>query len=482
MPQELGDLQDPARWSGIEREAHLIGRRIRHWVASEDAGVTGQPLRYRDVVVLLRAAKVNAERIASVLSAMGIPAHAGVGGSLFGTLEVRDVLAVLRVLDNPRQDIPLTAVLRNGVLGESLSEDDLVAIRCLDRTIPFHEAVDRYAQCGQDSAVQDSAVQDSEVQDSEVQGSAVQQRLRVILDRIERYRIEIRHKPLADVLWSLYDRQGTLAYAGGLRNGPQRCANLYKLHELARKFGTFRRQGLHRFLRFIETLEEEGEELAVAPTIVTPMILSSALFLMTRTSPMPSLWATLRPLERKFAMPTQVSIPISAHFLSLAPTEATSGKVYTARGTRLYSPIFSSSPHALAAAISASINAPCARYVVPTQSPMAYTPAAFVSIFSLTAIAAPFISSPSASAVSLSHTARLPTATSTFSVSSTVSLSSDTLALASATSIAVTFWLTIDWMPSFFNSFAISLPTHSSSLGSRLSSASTIVTLQPTVA
>jgi ATP-dependent helicase/nuclease subunit A len=245
----VANLADPARWSPVEREAFLIGSQIRAWIAGENDAplIEGKPIRYRDVAVLLRAAKVNAERMAAILASMGVPAYADAGGSLFKALEVRDVLAVLQVLDNARQDIPLAAALRNGVLGDPLSEDDLVRIRCLDRDTPFHEAVRGYVEHGGEHDLRE--------------------RLAVVLRCIERFRREVRRRPLAEVLWSLYECRGYLAYASGLPNGPQRRANLLKLHELARKFGTFRRQGLHRFLRFIETLEEQEQRIAAAPAI-----------------------------------------------------------------------------------------------------------------------------------------------------------------------------------------------------------------------
>ncbi|MHC4696847.1 MAG: UvrD-helicase domain-containing protein [Planctomycetota bacterium] len=248
-PDERGvaDLKDPARWTPIEREAFLIGSRIRDWMEAGEVTLQGRPLRYRDVAVLLRATKINAERMAAMLASMGVPAYADVGGSLFGALEIRDVLAALRIFDNFQQDIPLTAVLRSSIMGERLSEDDLVEIRCHDRDIPFHAAVRGYLES-------DGA-------------GPVRERLTTIVGRIRRYRSEVRCRPLADVLWKLYEQYGYLAYVSGLPNGGQRRANLLKLHELARKFGSFRRQGLHRFLQFVESLEEENRDIASAPAL-----------------------------------------------------------------------------------------------------------------------------------------------------------------------------------------------------------------------
>ena len=243
----VADPSDPAHWTAIEREAYLIGSRIRAWMNAEAGSFGEKTLRYGDIVVLLRAAKINAERMTTMLTAMGIPAYADVGGSLFGAREIRDVLAALQVLDNVQQDIPLVALLRNGMLAGPFSVDDLTEIRCLDHEIPFHAAVRAYVDRGDNADLRD--------------------RLRTVLDRIDRCRAEVRRRPLADVLWNLYQAQGYLAYAGGLPNGAQRRANLLKLHELARRFGSFRRQGLHRFLRFIQSLQEEKREVATAPSM-----------------------------------------------------------------------------------------------------------------------------------------------------------------------------------------------------------------------
>ena len=243
----IADLNEPARWAAIEREAYLIGSLIRDWREAGRSTPPGQSPAFRDIAVLLRATKVNAERMAVILTSLGIPAYADVGGSLFGAREIRDVLAALQILDNPQQDIPLAAVLRSGILAEPLSEDDLVDIRCLDRDIPFHEAVRRYAEQEPPNDLVD--------------------RLQTILHRIQRYRDEVRRRPLATALGKLYEEQGYLAYAGGMPNGVQRRANLLKLHELARRFGSFRRQGLHRFLRFVASLEDEDRAIATAPAI-----------------------------------------------------------------------------------------------------------------------------------------------------------------------------------------------------------------------
>ncbi len=244
-PASLSD--DPREWSAIEREGRLIGRRIQEWMQTPQGLVDEEPLRYGDIAVLIRAAKTNAERIAAMLSKMGIPAHADTGGSLFAAVEVRDVLSALELLDNARQDIPLAAVMRSGVLGIRFSENDLLTIRLIDKNDDFHHVVRRYV--------------------GEGEHTELRERLSVFFQRLDLMRHESRRRPPADILWKIYGELGHLAYASGMIHGAKRRANLLKLHELARQFGSFRRQGLHRFLRFIDAMDEADDQLPLASSL-----------------------------------------------------------------------------------------------------------------------------------------------------------------------------------------------------------------------
>ncbi len=236
------DPTDPAEWNPIEREAFLIGRRIGQLMTDGSVTPDGKRLQYRDIAILLRSTKVNAAQVAAMLTSMGIPVHSDAAVPFLSSQEVREMLDALRVLDNPRQDIPLAGVMRTGVLGESFTEDELVEIRAMDRSVAFHQAVHRFGQSGP--------------------AGATQRKLSRLLATIDQYRHEAGTRPLADVVWDIYDRGGYLAHVGGLPRGLHRRANLIHLHERARRFGTFRRQGLHYFLRYIELLESRDADLS----------------------------------------------------------------------------------------------------------------------------------------------------------------------------------------------------------------------------
>ncbi|MCH7814359.1 MAG: UvrD-helicase domain-containing protein, partial [Planctomycetes bacterium] len=143
------DATDPAAWEVIEREAYFIGRRILE-LRETGLGTDGTPLAWGDMTILLRAAAHTAGPMVDILRRMGIPAVAPVGGPLTESMDVGYVLDLLTVLDNPQQDIPLAAVLRSGVTGIALNEDDLTTIRCLDREVPFHQTVRRFVREAED--------------------------------------------------------------------------------------------------------------------------------------------------------------------------------------------------------------------------------------------------------------------------------------------------------------------------------------------
>ncbi len=249
---------------GIEREAYLIATGIQQWMghtsgctrmcvsgrpATPDGPPQARPIEYRDIVILLRSTPHKAAPMADILRRMGIPARVDRDdGGLDGT-EFNDVISLLQILDNRQQDIPLAAVLRSPIMGDRFNETQLLEIRLFNQDIPFHQAVVEYADKGSDIDLCE--------------------RLSGALARIARYRRRMQQAPVAEVLWEIYSETAYLAYVCGLPDGLRRRQNLIRLHDLAREFGQFSRQGLRRFLRFVEDVRE-SESLSLGPTSAGP--------------------------------------------------------------------------------------------------------------------------------------------------------------------------------------------------------------------
>jgi ATP-dependent helicase/nuclease subunit A len=218
-------------------------------VATND-GTAQRDIKYSDIAILLRTRKFKIAQYADVLGKAGVPVLAHGGSGFFAATEVIDVLSLLRLLDNFRQDIPLAAVLRSpfGALPEP--EDSLARIRLAypDESIPFHEAVVRYE--GE-------------------QSDELAARLSDFLNRLSAWRMLAQHRPLAEVVATIYEQSGYLAFACGLADGEQRKANLLELHRRASQFGKLQSQssagGLSRFLAFLEGLEDEVDAGQASP-------------------------------------------------------------------------------------------------------------------------------------------------------------------------------------------------------------------------
>ena len=226
------EIQD---WVDVERQAYLIGRRIQELVSSGEAG-------YQDIAILLRAATTRAEQMAGILQDMGIPNRADATTGFFAATEISDMLALLSVLDNAQQDIPLAAVMRSGVCGIRFDESDLLSIKRARTDREFHACVAEFTSLGSSTEL----------------GARVNE----LLTLLARFRVRVRRAPLPEVLNEIYSETGYLSYVAGRPGGAQRLANLHSLHRRARQFSRFGGSAsLQGFLRFIERLRRRGDDL-----------------------------------------------------------------------------------------------------------------------------------------------------------------------------------------------------------------------------
>lgn len=249
---EEGQEEIEEELDATQKEARLVARRIGELVRGDGGAEPGltvydraagayRPVTYRDVVVLLRATAGYANTFVEEFRQAGIPAYAELATGYFEATEVETVLALLKVIDNPRQDIPLAAVLRSPLVG--LKAQALAKIRLASRRGDFLDAVVAASLAGQ-----------GELSD----------RLLNLLQKLEKWRSAARQGSLADLIWSIYRETGYYDFVGGLPGGGQRQANLRALHHRARQYEASAFRGLYLFLRFIERIREGGRDLGTA--------------------------------------------------------------------------------------------------------------------------------------------------------------------------------------------------------------------------
>ncbi|MGI6005365.1 MAG: helicase-exonuclease AddAB subunit AddA [Christensenellales bacterium] len=132
-----------------EREAHLVADRVARLLkdGTLDDGEGGtRPVRPRDIVILSRSAGPTARPLAQALAQRGIESYSVSASPAFDTVETRAVVDTLRVIDNPRQDIPLLGALKSPLFGFTL--DELAKIRLHKQCGDYIEALEAAALSG----------------------------------------------------------------------------------------------------------------------------------------------------------------------------------------------------------------------------------------------------------------------------------------------------------------------------------------------
>jgi len=231
-----------------------------------------RPIAYRDIVILMRSTHASAPVFFEEFKLNGIPAHAELNTGYFTATEVETMIALLQIIDNPYQDIPLAAVLRSPMVG--LSADDLANVRAKYRRGDFYEAVVKYAgeDLPSDQEQGDVLLSLKEVaaaSEVPVTKNRDETALKIsgFLKHLENWRTDAREGTLADLIWRIYRDTNYYDFIGGLPGGVQRQANLKALFDRARQYEATSYRGLFRFLRFIERMKEAGNDLGIAKSV-----------------------------------------------------------------------------------------------------------------------------------------------------------------------------------------------------------------------
>ena len=238
----------------INRRALAVAERIKRLVEVEKVEVydrkneSYRPCRWSDIVILTRAFAERANNYVQILRCANIPVVSDSSAGYFAATEINDMLSLLAVLDNPRQDIALASVLRSPVFG--ISDTELALIKShqkKDRT-DFYSLLESVAESSDDKKLQ------KKVSD--------------ILQRLDCWRSLARRGSLADLIWQIFSQTDYLSFVSALVGGSQRRANLLKLHQRAIQFENFASSfnviSLSRFVNFLQKLLDSGGDWAPA--------------------------------------------------------------------------------------------------------------------------------------------------------------------------------------------------------------------------
>ncbi|MBD8025371.1 helicase-exonuclease AddAB subunit AddA [Ureibacillus sp. Re31] len=239
-----------------QQEARFIIKRIRELMDSgatvydtkqKDPAKRIRPMQYSDIVILMRSMTWSNDLVEE-FKAAGIPLFAESSKGYFEALEVMVMLNVLKVVDNPYQDIPLASVLRAPFIG--CTENELAKIRLVNRKVPFYDAVKQFVEEEQ------IGIQ-----------SETSEKLQRFLQQLNTWRNLARRGSLSNLIWRIYLDTNYYEMVGAMANGKQRQANLRTLYDRALMYEKTSFRGLFRFLRFIDRMRSRGDDLGVAKSI-----------------------------------------------------------------------------------------------------------------------------------------------------------------------------------------------------------------------
>ena len=248
-----------AQMSKEEAEAHMIAERIQRLHAD---GV-----KYRDMVILLRSPGSWADTLVEILGADGVPAYCTSNEGYFDTVEVETVLALLDVIDNPQQDIPLAAVLHSPIY--QFTDEELAvlvahfgSLQAALPQVPAANAADGTADG--DADVSDSGRAEADAVDGpSVENAAkpsltpaLQAKLDHFCADLARYRAMAHYLSIHELLYRIFDETGYDHYVSAMPAGRRRKANLDAMIDMALSFEKTSYKGLFDYIRYIEKLKK----------------------------------------------------------------------------------------------------------------------------------------------------------------------------------------------------------------------------------
>ena len=182
---------DKEEIEGVNLEGRIVAKRIKELMSNNGDKVfkvldkeTGEyrPVKYKDIVILLRATKNWSESLLDELGQEGIPAYADTGSGYFESIEIRTIMSLLRIIDNPMQDVPIIAVLKSPIMG--FSAEDLSIIRLIDKEKYFYENIASIVESSND-------------------GISIEllDKCKIFLEKLDIWRDKSRYMPIDEFIW-----------------------------------------------------------------------------------------------------------------------------------------------------------------------------------------------------------------------------------------------------------------------------------------
>ncbi len=233
----------------VELEAKFVANKIKQliegkfqvWDKKQEAY---RDIQYKDIVILLRSTATTAPVYEQEILNLQMPVFSDSSQEYLDSIEIQTIMSLLKIIDNPIQDIPLVTVMRSNI--GKFTDDELIQIRLADKQ-------DNFYTCLQKAKL---SVE-----------KELREKIQRFLENLEQWRKEQEYLALDELIWKIYSDTGYYNYVGLMPNGLLRQANLRMLFERAKQYETASFKGLYNFIHFMEKLSLSSGDMGAAKII-----------------------------------------------------------------------------------------------------------------------------------------------------------------------------------------------------------------------
>lgn len=238
---EEGTEEEQEKVEDVVLEARFVARKIKELIDDKyqiiDKKTGRRDIQYKDIAILLRTSSGVANVYEKEISELEIPVYSDSSSQYLQSVEIETIMSLLRIINNPMQDIPLVTVMRSPI--GNFTDNELIEIRMADRNSSFYEALLK---------------------------SDLEKAHR-FLSLLKELREDEEYMSLDEWIWNIYTKTGYMNYVNLMPNGALRVSNLRMLFERAKQYEEASFKGLYNFINFIDKIKFNQEDLKAAKII-----------------------------------------------------------------------------------------------------------------------------------------------------------------------------------------------------------------------
>ena len=243
------DEEETERLEDIEIEAEFVAQRIKELIDNkfqiyDVKKREKRDIQYKDIVVLLRSTKQSAPIFEKANQNKNISVFSDSSAEYLESVEIQTIIDLLKIIDNPLQEIPLVAVMRSSI--GKFTDNDLVKIRLSDKYDNFYNTMLK---------------SQNDVDDE------LKNKIETFLNNLKMWRHEQEYLALDELIWKIYNDTGFYNYVALMTNGELRQANLKMLFEIAKQCESTSFKGLYNFINYIEKIKTSSKDMDSAKII-----------------------------------------------------------------------------------------------------------------------------------------------------------------------------------------------------------------------